>query len=113
MNRQMLVTDKSGTSFEIFYRGTPDTCPLCHSSIYPGNIMAILYQSGLNTNELQIISQCVRNGCESAFIGIYPYHDGQNPQEKYYKITYILPKIAKKEIFSDEINKVSPILSFS
>lgn len=100
----------SGNSRSVSIDRVPDTCPLCHTSVHPKQVFAVVCQFENSEKEcVEIVFQCPQQDCESLFIGGYIYTAPPPANPARCQLTSkIVPITPKPADFSDEILAVSP-----
>jgi hypothetical protein len=89
----------------------PDSCPLCHTSLEPILIRAIVCKEPFS---LEVVFQCPKGDCRRLFIGRYQHIQSPTPphgtpkSSKQYIITQVVPMTPKEKSFDEEIQDISP-----
>lgn len=103
MNLDTSAQRLDGNSAQIRLLQIPDTCPRCHRSIHPKNIVNVL----LTPRDLvQAIFRCTSQRCEEVFIAMYSFDKSRTPHPCILKS--VAPINPKKHDFSQTISDVSP-----
>jgi len=102
-------TDVNGKPVEnIYFKGTPDTCPICHHGVNPRQLGSVFNGTGHMDAEarLEIGFQCTRKACGRMFIGTYlPRSAGA---QHFFALSSTAPKRAEQEEFPETIKEISP-----
>lgn len=111
MTKQISANLFDGGNVAPYYEANPDECCICHTSIQPKFINAIL--TGKVNEEaslLQIVFQCTKDGCQQLFVATYGYAHVENDTltAHLYRLMKTAPRTAIKTAFSKSINGVSP-----
>jgi hypothetical protein len=101
----LTATTVDGPSVTVQYDRSPDSCPLCHTSVHPKLLQGILDGAQPYT-VLNIAFQCTKRECRRMFIGLY----GLSVPHMYTLISSV-PIIPLKEVFPEPVEKVSPVFS--
>ena len=81
------------------YDRVPDTCPICHTSVFPKVLVGTMPRE----THLQIIFQCTKVECQKFFIGNYD----RNPKGNF-GYGQSEPKTPQKALLPEVIQKISP-----
>lgn len=100
------ATNTIGVNTAAYYDQVPDTCPICHCSIAPRLIGAILAGEP-RSGQLHVLFQCTKIECQTAFVGIYK-HMPHNKTADYYHLQAVRPKTPRAASFSEPITTLSP-----
>jgi hypothetical protein len=97
-----------GDGRQLEYSDMPDTCPICHYSIFPKPVTGA-FTEGLFGGRLQIVFRCTKHDCENLFIGTYRQHQiSASERSRFYSLDRLEPIRAKEATLSAEIKGVSP-----
>ena len=83
----------------------PDACPLCHTSVDPRPLLAVLKRPP-SARQLQVLLQCTRASCDSVFVAYYTGAPGTTGHQ--YSFERSAPVTAQSASFSEEVSQVSP-----
>lgn len=84
----------------------PDRCPLCHTSIDPRPLLAVLKRPS-SARRLQVLLQCPMSSCDSVFVA---YYAGERTTTGHrYSFERSAPATAQSVSFTDEVSQLSPI----
>ncbi|HMB92277.1 MAG TPA: hypothetical protein VKP65_15600 [Rhodothermales bacterium] len=97
-----------GTNRTIVLRQVPDTCPVCHVSVYPELKYTAYAGEYPQDGRAQVAYQCTRGNCQEVFIASYRFYNTDGNNTPMMELTKTAPKSPLVESFSDEISQLSP-----
>lgn len=104
MNFDRQTRDLDGAPCNTRIDKLPDTCPACHSSVFPNYVEM---RVTLDKQKAQVIYQCTRHLCQALFIATYALHT-QNGNQFVYRYESSAPVTPQHHAFPDVITRVSP-----
>jgi hypothetical protein len=102
--KEITIKNTNEFALSILVDLIPDTCPICHTSIIPRIITTDIGMT--DCVGVQIVFQCVKNGCERMFVATYERIEGE--RRIYYGLIGLSPRTAQEVHCSEVIENTSP-----
>ena len=101
------VSNLKGRGEKVDVDREPDTCPRCHTSVHPEFKYGSYSGDYPDDINVQLAYQCTNSSCRELFIAYYSQgqYEGSRPS---LTLTRTAPTSAHEEVFSEEIEEVSP-----
>ena len=94
-----------GSGKNIRLNSVPDTCPICHHSIYPKGIIT---QDLIERSLAQAVFRCTREKCQEIFIATYQNTNKNVGSCFLYEFVRVAPISPNESDFPDTIKEISP-----
>ena len=105
MAHQVQAGLPNGSNQAIQLETYPDTCPICHHSLFP-QLLIVRARSDVPFSRVDAAFQCTRVTCRHVFVGRYSGNTSSNVP---WQLNEVLPATARSTAFSEEISTASPM----